>query len=497
MVESDRPASQIVRAKLIKSKAKRSSVNGEQVSLKIPLTHTPTMNRLRPLLLFFALVSLLFAGPAREQGIHKSYTPSCGTWDVVFSPSPNGNGSLVGVAHVPGTVELWSVGNYNANFHWQTLIEHWDGTSWQVVGSPNHPSANHFLYGVAAVAPNDVWAVGRYEPDTGGTSTLTLHWDGTNWSTVPSPNPATYSGLYAVAAASATDVWAVGYYYSKSGQRTLIEHWDGTSWSIIASPNVGTHDNLLRAVAVVPNSQTVWAVGYYYRNDGNPSTLVQRWNGSAWSVVASPDGSTRENYLTGVSSTGPNDAWAVGYYNNPNGLYLPLTEHWDGNTWQVVPSPDLSSSLTAVTAVSSLSPNDVWAVGTYYGSSAQLTLAQHWDGTSWQVFSTPNPAGSDFGAINAFDSVAIVPGVGVWAAGYYEVTQPAKPSQTLTAFYCPVGSPTPTPTPTPTATITPTPTVTPSATPTATPTATGTPRPSPSPRSRPTPRARATPAPRP
>ena len=77
------------------------------------------MNRLRPLLLFFALVSLLFAGPAREQGIHKSYTPSCGTWDVVFSPSPNGNGSLVGVAHVPGTVELWSVGNYNANFHWQ------------------------------------------------------------------------------------------------------------------------------------------------------------------------------------------------------------------------------------------------------------------------------------------------------------------------------------------------------------------------------------------
>src|SRR5207247_7975391 len=31
--------------------------------------------------------------------------------------SPNGNGSLVGVAHVPGTVELWSVGNYNANFH--------------------------------------------------------------------------------------------------------------------------------------------------------------------------------------------------------------------------------------------------------------------------------------------------------------------------------------------------------------------------------------------
>ncbi|HEX4654024.1 MAG TPA: hypothetical protein VH227_07225 [Candidatus Udaeobacter sp.] len=55
--------------------------------------------------------------------------------------------------------------------------------------------------------------------------TLVLHWDGTNWSTVPSPNPATYSGLYAVAARAPADVWAVGYYYSGNSQRTLIEHW--------------------------------------------------------------------------------------------------------------------------------------------------------------------------------------------------------------------------------------------------------------------------------
>jgi len=442
------------------------------------------MNRMRPLLLLFALVSLLFSAAAREQDIHKPSTPTCGAWDLVFSPSPNGNGSLLDVAHVPGTVELWSAGNYNANFHWQTLIEHWDGTSWQVIASPNHPSANHFLYRIAAVAPNDVWAVGRYEPDTGGTSTLILHWDGINWSNVPSPNPATYSGLYAVAARSPIDVWAVGYYYSNGGQLTLIEHWDGNSWSIVPSPNVGNND-LLTGVAVVPNSPNVWAVGYYYRNDGNPSTLVERWDGNAWTIVASPDGSTRENYLTAVSSTGPNDAWAVGYYNTPNGLYLPLTEHWDGTSWQVVPSPGLSSSLTALTAVSSLSPTDIWAVGTYYGPGAQLTLAQHWDGISWQIFGTPNPAGYDFGAINAFSGVATVPGVGVWASGYYQVTQPATQSQTLTAFYCPVAKPTPTPTAT--ATITPTATATPTTTPiaTATPRATPPRRPPPSPPPRP------------
>jgi len=314
---------------------------------------------------------------------------------------------------------------------------------------------------VFALAPNDVWAVGRYDPQGGGSSTLILHWDGVSWSIVPSPNPTVYNELRAVTAAALNDVWAVGYHFVSSltpqvlGQQTLIEHWDGTSWSIVPSPNVGTHDNLLQAVTVVPNAQAnLWAVGYYYRDDGNPSTLVQQWNGTSWSVVPSwrvvpsPDGSMRENYLTGVSSAGSNDAWAVGYYNLPNGLYLPLTEHWDGTSWQVLPSPSLSPSLTAPTAVSSsTSAKEVWAVGSYFNEhAAQLTLAQHWNGTSWQVFATPNPAGTDSNeAINVFTSVASVPGVGVWAVGYYQ--RFGTPAQTLTAFYCPVGSPTPTPTP--------------------------------------------------
>jgi hypothetical protein len=389
------------------------------------------------------------------------------------------------VAAVPGTVELWSVGNYVFNY-WLTLTEHWDGTAWEIVASPNIPNANHYVYGVAAVAPNDVWAVGRYEPQGGGSRTLVLHWDGTSWSIVPSPNPNTYNGLYAVAAVSANDVWAVGYYFTESTQRTLIEHWDGSNWSVVPSPNIGTSRNLLAAVTAVPNSQTAWAVGYYYRIDGLPSTLIERWDGTTWSVVPSPDGSGQgSNLLFGVSSTGPDEAWAVGTYQVKNTIFLPLTEHWDGTTWQIVPSPPLSSSYTELNSVFSLSAADVWAVGSYFNdNAARLTLAQHWDGTGWQVFATPNPAGTDSNeAINVFGSVANVPGVGGWAVGYYQ--RLGTPSQTLTAFYCPIGGPTPTPTPTPIATATPSPTVTPTVTPTATASATA--RPTPLPRRRPTP----------
>ena len=57
--------------------------------------------------------------------------------------------------------DAWAVGYYfdaTAN-HYHTLTEHWDGSSWSVVPSPNPGNANNYLYGVAAISRKDVWAV--------------------------------------------------------------------------------------------------------------------------------------------------------------------------------------------------------------------------------------------------------------------------------------------------------------------------------------------------
>lgn len=98
----------------------------------------------------------------------------------------------------------------------QSIVEHWDGTSWSVV--PNeHPGGFHELTGIAAVSSADVWAVG-----SGTTQPLIEHWNGTSWSIVPSP--AVSGRLTALAVFSASDVWAVGY---ATGGVTLIENWDG------------------------------------------------------------------------------------------------------------------------------------------------------------------------------------------------------------------------------------------------------------------------------
>src|SRR5205823_6205371 len=90
------------------------------------------------------------------------------------------------------------------------------------------------------------------------------HWNGSQWTVVPSPTVGAGSGLSAVTAKSANDAWAAGGYTDVSGQpsRSLVLHWDGAQWSVVPSPNMGSGDNYLRGLAAVSSSD-VWAVGDY------------------------------------------------------------------------------------------------------------------------------------------------------------------------------------------------------------------------------------------
>ncbi|MGI8586143.1 MAG: S-layer homology domain-containing protein [Chloroflexia bacterium] len=340
-----------------------------------------------------------------------------GCWTVVSCPNVNtAPNELLAVAAVAAN-DVWAVGDGSGG----TLIEHWDGSSWSIVPSPNVGSD---LAGVAAVAANDVWAVG----DPG---TLTEHWNGSIWSVVPSPNPGGDSHFAGVAAVAANDVWAVGVSYY---DYTLIEHWDGSTWSIVPSPNVGTCSNYLTGVGAVA-ANDVWAVGGCGPYGSFP-TLIEHWDGSSWSVVPSPDTGPAGNMLYGVAAVAANDVWAVGQDSGGT-----LTEHWNGSTWSVVPSPNPGGSGFDLRAVAALATNDVWAVGAGPGYT---TLTEHWDGSSWSIVPIPNP-----GNLAELWGVAAVTANDVWAVGDYYA--PNINLQTLTEHYTagPCPSPTPTATPTP------------------------------------------------
>jgi len=112
------------------------------------------------------------------------------------------------------------------------------GRAWAPV-TPNPSLTYNFLQGVSAVSARDAWAVGSYnDTTTGASKTLILHWNGTAWRQVKSPNPGpVFSELHGVSAVSGSDAWAVGDYWNRTGTAydSLILHWMLGGMSVRAS----------------------------------------------------------------------------------------------------------------------------------------------------------------------------------------------------------------------------------------------------------------------
>ena len=121
------------------------------------------------------------------------------------------------------------------------------------------------MFGVAATSSN-AWAVGNYRIGSAPTRTLILHWNGSAWCPVASPNPggpAEPHGLNSVGATSASNAWAVGSYTIGTGARlTLILRWNGTAWQQVTSPSPGPWFNILGGVTAT-SASNAWAVGNY------------------------------------------------------------------------------------------------------------------------------------------------------------------------------------------------------------------------------------------
>jgi hypothetical protein len=178
----------------------------------------------------------------------------------------------------------WAVGTtVNARGTLLTFILRWNGTTWTRVPSPNPGSEGSTLYGVAATSARNAWAVGTTSDGINGEKTLTLQWNGTTWTTVPSPNgPLLINGLSGVAATSATDAWAIGGNGGNGESNTLILHWNGITWKTVPSPSPG-NDAAINSVTATSTSNA-WAVGTFNLQG---DVWILRWNGTAWKAVPS------------------------------------------------------------------------------------------------------------------------------------------------------------------------------------------------------------------
>jgi hypothetical protein len=239
-----------------------------------------------------------------------------GSWDFVETvtlrpqtvyPFAARGGMLMEVAALTPD-DIWAVGQAagfgDGGATTAPLAVHWDGSSWTEVDVPRVANRHHELSDVVAISPDDVWAVGDYRNVAGAFRGVTYHWDGTDWSHVLSPiEEVLQSGLYDVAATGPNDVWAIG-----SGQDTgvILMHWDGSEWSF-AQPPPNSGGSL---AAVGPND--LWASGW---------NGFWHWDGSTWTEVpaAVPD-ATYVIRSGGMEIVGECHLWCVGFWTLADGI---------------------------------------------------------------------------------------------------------------------------------------------------------------------------------
>ena len=357
-----------------------------------------------------------------QQTTHAASSLLRSGWNVVPSANIAGQQDHLTAISADARDDAWAIGMVDASLS-APFLEHWNGSRWTLVNSPQFDYTVQ-LNGIAALTPTNVWVVGNRSQRTSTSDyerTFVGHWDGSHWSSIASPNVGPTEFLYAIAAVSANDIWAVGSDFSR--YHTLIEHWNGKTWSVVLSPNANSLNNELYDVRAL-SSTDVWAVGATDQDYGGYHPLLEHWNGKTWALVAGPHpGGHPGAQLYAVSPYASNDVWAVGYVQGNSAQ--PLIEHWNGTQWSVIQTPDMSQYSTTLRGVVALSAKDVWTVG--YTTDIGSALL-HWNGTSWSRVKSPDSALFD----SQLYAAAIVPTQGIWAVG--SVIQNSGDT-TLTDFY--------------------------------------------------------------
>lgn len=261
----------------------------------------------------------------------------------------------------------------------------------------------NILSDVSAARASDAWAVGATSPSSGRYLTLARHWDGTRWTTVPTPNPGdpqeSVNVLNAVADIAPADAWAVGYYRTGTlHSDSLILHWDGNAWTQFRSASPGPDVSVFLEVdAISPDN--AYTLGYSC-TAGRPKAtlpmgevprdctpLVEHWNGTRWSMVSRHLADT-----SSVDGLSDSDVYAAGTHvtgTYPHLRYRTEVAQFDGKRWieMAVPNPGRHGS--QLTRIIETAPNDVWAIGTRmwaqgdHGVDSLVML--HWDGDVWSV----------------------------------------------------------------------------------------------------------------
>ncbi|MFH8607774.1 hypothetical protein ACH4D5_09830 [Streptomyces sp. NPDC018029] len=257
------------------------------------------------------------------------------------------------------------------------------GLSWTYERIDDEPGE---LIDGAAMAPDDIWALGSDGAHTDGRFAKghLLHFDGEKWTRQPMPvgGDPHLSRLEYLGSAGIRLHTVEG---TTSGTRKpRYALWDGTRWGPVKDAPAGP---LTDIEVITPDD--VWVL----RGDGE----VTHWDGDRWTVTPMP-----AEKVTALAGSARDDVWAVGSRTTgPGGEVGQLAAmHFDGEKWTLTktptyrfPDPVPPEPFAEFTGVDVASKTYVRAYGghSYRGydgeevrDPASENVELRWDGSRWQ-----------------------------------------------------------------------------------------------------------------
>jgi hypothetical protein len=246
-------------------------------------------------------------------------------WTNVPMPQPPAGRYASDVA-VRGVNDVYVCG-YSADAT-QFLLLHWNGTAWSEVALPE-PTAtiNRQLWTVKALPNGDVLAAGAILPNGDDWEAVIYRFNGRSWSKVVGvPQPESSPIIYDMSVVNENDIWVAGdMFVADAGHQSMTMHFDGTAWTHIPTPSAGAGWNFLFGIAARDANHVV-ACGYHYYGAVNePIALV--WNPitATWKPYDMPmPGYSTAAWAAGALSDGTLlIAGGIGYYDStPADVYL-------------------------------------------------------------------------------------------------------------------------------------------------------------------------------
>jgi hypothetical protein len=284
-------------------------------------------------------------------------------WSRVASPGVLTRAGELNAITVVNAKDAWAAGFTGGftNTTRRTLLLHWNGRAWSEVTRP--APIPGFLNAVAATASGG-WAVGGVPNGHNWPHPLALRLSGTTWSRVPVPLVLEVTG---VAITGTNAAWAIG----ATEQQFKFARWNGRKWAWEFSITPVQDTYILGGIAAGPRG-AAFTVGYEFPAGGPQVPAILKLAGSTWKKV--PVKAPSNAVLSAVSFAPGGTAWAAG----STGLAT-LILRWNGSAWTRVASPSPGSGDT-LDGLGFSSARDGWAVG----SSGSDTLILHWNGSTWK-----------------------------------------------------------------------------------------------------------------